>query len=278
MSVSTSTVSNTTTTLSAAIDNKQRQLTVGSNTGHTVGQYIIIGAEACLVQSIPTGSTTLVNVERGQLGTGARAHANATVVYGSTTSLGPTAYYPQTNEKRITLPDVPPAGLPTYMLPLGSQRMDESGNEYVFCHFNDAVHSGITVVISTDGLYSCAVVTTSSKGPVGVVAEVDDPTSTSAFGGWVQIFGNTTAQIANNDSAVTSAVVAVAASSVTTPANGMATVGNGTSTQQSNIYGMFIVNAATTAVTSAASHSGVQVPVFLDYPYVLGIVTDLGTS
>lgn len=278
MSVSTANVSNTTTTLSAAITATQRQITVGSNSTHTVGQYIVVGAEAMLVQSIPTGSTTLVNVERGQLGTRAVAHASSTVVYGSTTSLGPTAYYPRTNEYRVTLPDTPPAGLPNYMLPLGSQRFDESGNEYIFCHFADAVHSGITVLISNDGLYNATVVTTSSKGNVGVVAETDDPTSTSAFGGWVQVFGSCSAQIANNDSAVTSATVAVAASSVTTPATGMATISNGTSTQQSNIYGMFIVNAATTTVTSAASHAGVAVPVWLDYPYVLGIVTDLGTS
>jgi hypothetical protein len=260
-----------TTTLSAAITASQRTISVASTANWTAGQFVAIGTELVLVQTV-VNSTTAV-VERGQGGNAGSAHASGMRCYGSSA----TAFtFPAPSTPGVGLVGTPPPSLPAYRLPLGYRAADENGNLFVLCDFTEPVHSGVTVAISNDGLFTAAVLTTTVQGAVGVVAEIDDPTSDQW--GWVQVYGYTSAQLASDDSAVTSAYIAIAASSVTTPASGLSAIANTTSTAQPQIFGMFIVGAATTAVTSASSHVGVAVPVFLDFPYVRGFNTDTGTS
>lgn len=274
-----------TTTLSAAINATQRALPVVSNTTHTVGQYIIIGGEACLVQSLI--GTTTTNVERGQLGTRARAHATLSRVYGSTTTLGPTAYDPMAGEQRITLPDVPAkAGMPSYMLPLGTRRRDEVGNEYIFVDFTDTVYTGTPVAITTD--YTAAKVGITGRGAFGVAAEK----GTSDQWGWVQVYGRcvvlligATAGVSPSDDANGPTTLSTTAqtkfwlpttATSTGPEGIRWTSGNTSTTSGIYIEGMTVASDASpsndsSTVTAATSHTGSQVSVFLNYPRIVHV-------
>jgi hypothetical protein len=264
------------TTLSAAITKSQTKFAVASTSGvYGIGSLtnpqttLVVDGEAMLVQSVPVSG--VVEVMRGAHGTKAKAHVSGSVAYVASPSRlsGVTA-----DGQHVTFTGSDDGPLPGYAFPLGYRQV-VGGKEYVLCDFQETVHSGVTVSISNDGLFTASVLTTSHQGAVGVVAET---TTASDTWGWVQVYGYTSAQEAGGTSAATSAYVPIVASSVSSPAAGMAALVNTTSTAQRHIYGMFIVGAATTAVTSAASHTGVAVPVFLDYPYVFAAVTDPGLS
>lgn len=269
----------TTTTLTSAIDAFQRRFAIGSTTGiNGVGSLtspqsmIVIGGEPMLVQNVPVSGT--VEVMRGQGGQ-ARPHVAGSRVYA-----GAASRFSTTAAGRVGLHGrVGLAGessyLPPYRLPLGVRVTDDDGAEFVLCDFTATVHAGVTVGISNDGNFTAAPLTTAHQGAVGVVGE---PTSSSDTWGWVQIYGYCSAQEAGGTSAATSAYIPIVASSVSSPDAGMAALIGTTSTPQRLIYGMFIVGAATTNVTSASSHTGVAVPVFLSYPYVMLAVTDVGLS
>lgn len=264
------------TTLSAAIDAKQTRFAVSSTTGiNGLGSLtspqsvLVIEGEAMLVLNVPVSG--VVEVQRG-FESKARPHATSTqVFFGARTRFG------FNTDGAIGLVGTggnPDGCLPDYRMPLGTHKV-ENGKEYVLVDFQETVHSGVTVAISNDGLFTASVLTTSFQGAVGVVAET---TTASDTWGWVQIYGTCSAQEAGGTSAATSAYQAIIAGSVSSPAAGMAAITNQTSTPQRYIYNMFITGAATTAVTSAASHTGVAVPVFLNYPYVMATNTDLGFS
>jgi len=68
----------TRTTLSAAVSAEDRVITVGSNTGFTVGQFVYIDAESMEITAI---NGTSITVNRGQLGTGDVGHANSEAVF-----------------------------------------------------------------------------------------------------------------------------------------------------------------------------------------------------
>lgn len=70
---SAQTVANT-TTLAAAVTATAQTMTVTSATGFTAKNYAWIDQEAVLITSV---SGTTIGIQRGQLGTAARAHANA---------------------------------------------------------------------------------------------------------------------------------------------------------------------------------------------------------
>jgi hypothetical protein len=271
-----STVALTTTTLSAAITAAQSSIGLASTTGATGGStttpptVLVVAGEAMLVLGVPLSGT--VEVMRGYEGTKAKPHASGALVqYGARNR------YSFKEGGTIGLDGTggtPDGALPTYQLPLGTRKV-ENGKEYIMCDFTATVHSGVTVSISNDGLFTAAPLTTTHQGAVGVVAE---QTSSSDTWGWVQIYGTASAQEAGGTSAATSAYVPIVAGSVSSPDAGMAALIGTTSTPQRLIYGMFITGAATTNVTSAASHTGVAVPVFLNYPYVYQAATDVGLS
>lgn len=268
-------LSNTTNT--NALDGSARRFAVGSTTGiNGVGSLtapqsvIVVDDEAMLVQNIPVSGT--VEVMRGALGTKARPHAAAALVYFGAASR---FAFGEDGSVGLTGDAGNPAGiLPNYRLPLGARKV-YAGKEYILCDFTETVHSGVVVGISNDGLFTAGVLTSSNQGAVGVVAE---QTSSSDMWGWVQIYGTASAQEAGGTSAAASNYIPIVAGSVSTPAAGMAALINTTSTPQRVIYNMFITGAATTNVTSAASHTGVAVPVFLNYPYVFAAATDPGLS
>lgn len=263
----------TTTTLTNAIDARQSRFVIGSTTGvngtgslSSPQSVIVIDGEKMLVQSIPVSGT--VEVMRGH-DSKAMAHAaGAPVFVGAKTAFG---FVDQDGAVGL-LGDAGPGGvLPSYALPLGYRRR-YGGKEYILVDFQEAVHSGVVVTISNDGLFTSSVLTTTHQGAVGVVAE---QTTASDTWGWVQIYGTTSAQDASGTSAATSAYQPIVASSVSSPATGLSVVANtAASTAARFIYNMFITGIATTAVTSAASHTGVAVPVFLNYPYVMSVTND----
>ena len=274
-----STAALTTTTLSAALNARAVRFAVASTTGingpgiTTTGSVLVVGSEAMLVQRVPISG--IVEVVRGHGGTKAKSHASSARVYHGARNLFAFEEAGGTGLGKVGLAG-DPGDYPNYRLPLGAEATDDDGNVLVMCDFTETVYSGVTVGISNDGLFTAAVLTDTHQGAVGVVVE---QTSSSDRWGWVQVYGyNSGAQLSSGDSAATSAHLALAASSVSTPASGLSNVVNTTSTAQAQIFGMFIVGAASTAVTSAASHTGVSVPVFLNYPYTRGKNSDTGMS
>lgn len=275
-----------TTTLSAAVSASQRAIAVASNANHNVGEYVVVGGEAMLVQS--KASTTIINVERGQLGTSARAHQNGVVVYGSTTTLGPTQYDPFAGEQRVTRADVPAADLPTYPVNLGQRKRDGLGNEYILCDFNSTVYPGQPVLINSAGAFVADALATTGRGPIGVVAE--QSASTSDQWGWVQVYGRCFVQLgmsgvspsdaANGPTTLSTSVhsVFVLGSSLSSP-NGVGWVSGSaaanTSTLSYVIQGMTVAVDASpgdvSAVTSGTNggHTGNQIAVFLNYPTIV---------
>jgi len=164
----------------------------------------------------------------------------------------------------------PASTVPTYPTP-GNKVTDGFGNEFILTDFTGPVHSGTVVCISNDGAWTSDAVAIGNRN-LGVCAE---QTSTSDQMGLVQIYGTCSGQEAGGTSAATSAYLPILAGSVSSPATAMAALVNTTSGANLWIYGMFITGIATTNVTSAASHTGVAVPLFLNYPYSFSVATDI---
>jgi hypothetical protein len=265
-------LSTTTLSVTGGIDGRVTRITLASTTGitgagsvTTAQSAIVIDGEKMLVQSVPISG--VVEVIRG-VDSAAKPHANGAVVYiGTKAAFG--FQNADGNMGLLGTGGTPDGVLPAYVLPLGARRV-ENGKEYILCDFTATVHTGVVVGISNDGLFTAAPFTTAFQGAVGVVAE---QTSTSDQWGWVQIYGSASAQDASATSGITSAYAPIVATSVSSPATGMTAVAfTAASTPVSFIYGMFITADATTAVTSAASHTGVGLPVFLNYPYVMQLL------
>ena len=268
----------TKTTLSAVITATQTRFAVGSSTGMTAGTVttqptvLIVDEEAMLVQGVPLAG--VVEVMRGYEGTEGRAHASGVnVVYGGRDR------FDFRNNQYIGLTGTggtPDGALPSYRLPLG-QRVVYGGKVYQMCDFNATVHTGVVVKISNDGLFNAEpwVSGSAHQGAIGICSE---QTSSSDTWGYVQLYGPASAMDSAGTSGITSAYVPIVAASVSSPATGMTALIGTTSTPQHYIYGMVIVGDATTNVTSAASHTGVALPVFLNFPYVFLAPTDPGLS
>lgn len=263
----------TSTTLTNAITASQTTIVVGSTTGITAGTgsaagtIIVCGKEAWKVTGVPVAGT--VTVIRGWDGTKTRpANAAVKLWFGSPNQ------FSMLREGIVAATGDPGTATPDYPTP-GNKVSDGFGNEFILCDFTGPVHTGVVVLISNDGLFTASATTSAGNALVGVCAE---QTSTSDQMGLVQVYGTCSAQEAGGTSAATSAYYPILAGSVSSPATGMAVLVNTTSTPQKMIYGMFITGDATTAVTSAVSHTGVAVPVFLNYPYVYAVATDIGFS
>ena len=160
-------------------------------------------------------------------------------------------------------------GTTPFPIQLGSRMRDSSGNEFMYVDFTATVYGGVTVSISNDGNFTAAALTEAHRGSVGVTMG----TGTSDNSGWVQIYGyHSGAQLASGSSNVTSAMVAVVASSVSTPAAGMDCLA-GTTVDVHRIFDMWPTAVASTATTSGTSHTGAEVPVWLNYPSTWGFVS-----
>lgn len=163
---------------------------------------------------------------------------------------------------------------------VGTRARDASGNEFVYVDYTGTVFSEQPVLISS--AFTAAVLpTTSARGLVGVA--VTPGTSDNA--GWVQIYGRAFVQLglsgvspsdaANGPTTLTSTqTIFTVPTSATTPAGigYVSAAAAATSDQQFVIEGIFVATDVSlgdvSATTSATSHTGNRVAVFLNYPYV----------
>lgn len=165
-----------------------------------------------------------------------------------------------------------------YPIQLGTRARDGAGNEYVFCEFGTVVSAEQPVSISAG--YVASALGTTGRGPVGVACGA----GTSAEAGWVQIYGRCLVQLgmsgvspsddANGPTTLqTSAkTVFMLGTSLSSP-NGVGWT-SAVSTAGYWIEGMEVADDASVSnevsgVTSATSHTGNHVAVFLNYPKVV---------
>lgn len=259
-----------TSTLSEALEKETNEFTVGSTASISVGNYLVIvgtaGLEAVSVQAIPVSGR--VQVKRGIGGTAALRHRSGTRFFIGT----PNDFQGLRNGVVAGF-----AGngndLPLYPLP-GLKAFDGAGNEYVLVELTQTVVPFATVIISRDGNYTAAVMTSVSQGTVGVMAEG----SSSDQYAWAQIWGRVDhGKMVGGSSLVTSLGEFWGASSVSTPAVGL--LGRSSSQRSSAygtdpvIFGMWPTSAASTASTSASSETGLFAGAWLQYPYINRVVT-----
>ncbi len=175
----------------------------------------------------------------------------------------------------------------------------DTGNEYEFVDFGGPVSPGIAVVI--DDFFVATPLLSTSVGRVGIACGGPGPHGTEAtsdLGGWVQIFGLCTfAQTQSASDADTKGLATVVAQLAVTSPSGSLSFLTSTSTDANRIYGMWGASGTplqhgisgasdssypvtyTTLVTDNAGvglgHTGLTVAVMLNYPYVVGSVTNM---
>lgn len=261
-----------TTTLTNALNASDADFAVGSTTNISAGSILVLDAEQMLVQAIPVSGR--VQVQRGWNGTKSASHVAAVTIHiGSGSTLG----RPDENGK-TAMTGGSPGTLPEYALPLGARKRDAQGNEYILCNFDSSLYGRQPVTISE--AFVAAALSTSGRGRVGVVAEAGGGTSDQW--GWVQVYGACLMQIgmsgvspsdaANGPTTLSTSAQTrfVLATSLSTPAAiGWTSV---TSTEQYRVVGISVASDASpgdvSAVTSAASHTGSQIKVFLNFPFI----------
>jgi len=163
----------------------------------------------------------------------------------------------------------------------GARMRDGVGNEYLWVNYTGTVYSGTPVQINSD--FTAAQLAVTGRGAIGIACT----TGTSDQSGWVQIYGRALVQLgqsgvspsdAANGPTTLETVAAqnffVLATSLTTP-NGIGWVSGEaglTSNYDYLIDGMFVAHDASpgdvSAVTSATSHTGNQIAVWLNYPVI----------
>lgn len=258
-----------TSTLSEALTKDLQEFIVASTGSISVGQFLAIvgtgGLEIVKVQEIPVSGR--VKVMRGVAGTKARPHAS-----GAKFFIGDPDDFAQVRSNAAALLGDSGA-LPEYCLP-GVRAVDGAGNEYIMVELTQTVTPGATVLISKDGNYTAAVLTSTGEGNVGVMAEG----SSSDQYAWAQIRGyNAHVKLVGGSSLVTSLGEFGGATSVSSPSVGL--LGRSSSQRSSDylaahtISGMFPVSAASTASTSASSETGFFCAAWLSYPYAQRAIT-----
>lgn len=256
-----------TVTLSVALDNGTNDFTVSATTSITVGDILVCGNEAMLVQEIPVSGR--IRVKRGVNGTLAYPQRS-----GSRCFTGAPSLYQSIRESATALIGTP-GTYPTYMLP-GQRIWDGFGNCYVLVDLTTTCYSGTTIAISVDGLYTgTPLYGGTSQGSVGLLVEE----GTSNTYAWAQVYGyNGYAQTKTATTGITSAAFATATTTVSTPNVGLEPLQTLTTNAQYFIQGMFIVGGGSSAVTSATSSTGYAVPVFLNFPWIYNALTSMETS
>jgi hypothetical protein len=164
---------------------------------------------------------------------------------------------------------------------VGQRARDAAGNEYVFVDFVGSVFGAQPVEIFDDN--TAQALGTTGRARVGVACGA----ATSNDFGWVQIYGRCQVQlgmsgVSPSDAAngpttlqtVAAMTVFCLATSLTTP-NGVGWVSGEagiTSNSDYIIENMWVATDASpgdvSAVTSATSHTGNQIAVFLNYPRI----------
>jgi hypothetical protein len=159
--------------------------------------------------------------------------------------------------------------------PLGTRAQDAAGNVYILCDSTSTLFSGLPVVIQDD--YTCNTIATGVfTGRIGV----NQANATSDQLVWVQVYGRAMMQVGGSNVSpsellttvrTSAAIKFIVPTSLSTPAS-LSHVTDASSVNTGLVMGMWIANDVTlgdvSAVTSSPSHTGSQVPVFLNYPYV----------
>lgn len=168
---------------------------------------------------------------------------------------------------------------------VGTRARDSQGNEFVFCDSTQTNFSGQPVMINSDfttvqiGSYNA----NGNRGMVGVCVAG----STSDQGQWVQVYGKAMMQIIHSgvsasDAANGPTTLSTSAAtqfwiptSVTSPAALRWTSGNTSLSSGAIVRGITVAQDAAPASvsdqTSSPSHTGSQISVFLNYPFVTQI-------
>ncbi len=167
---------------------------------------------------------------------------------------------------------------PGFPLRLGTTAKDQDGNVYVFCDFVGTVYGSQPVQIFDD--YTAQALATTGRGRVGVACT----NCTSDQGGWVQIYGRcqlmlgmsgvSPSDAANGPTTLSTSAATkfMLASSLSSP-NGIGWVSDPSSGNGYQIDGIQVASDASpgdvSLVTSATSHTGNQIAVFLNYPQIV---------
>lgn len=264
------------TTLDSALDDKQTILTVGSNSNMDKGDHIVIDDEILLVTDDAVGGTTTsIQVIRGVMGTLQRSHAVSRRIWIGQ-SPGEEPAFRVLADGSVVMSGDPGGSLPFYRRP-GQRARDGAGNEYVMVDLTATTYSRQPLQINAD--FTAAPVGTTGRGAFGVSAEE----GTSDQWAWAQIFGRCFVQLgmsgvspsdaANGPTTLSTSAgtVFILATSQTTPV-GIGWVSDPSSGGVYRIEGMWVASDASpgdvSAVTSAASHTGAQIAVFLNYPEI----------
>lgn len=254
-----------TSTLSSDLDKTTNEFNVASTANIQTGYLLAFAGEIMKVRSIPVSGRVIVR--RGFEGTHACSFPS-----GATFYIGTANDFKRLRDNAVGI--LGDAGqIPDILIP-GSVGFDGRGYEYVLVDMTATCVPGAGVVISRDGLYTAAILTSTSQGPVGVTME--DGTSDQWV--WVLRKGfHSHVKLVGGSSLHTSLGEFGGASSVSSPAVGI--VGRSSSQRScdpvagSVIYGMFPQSACTTASTSATSETGYYTTAWLEYPYVIRPVT-----
>ncbi len=250
------------TTLSSALSKTGKRVLVASTTGITAGMKGVIGTEMVTVMTVV--SATELEVQRAVDGTKAWPHkSGVNFYYAAASSFG------AREDGSILINDGDPSYYPQYRAPLGSKARDGEGNEYLMVDFQSAVGIGSWVTI--DNTFKATPIVSGARGPVGVVVQA---ASASDRWGWVQVFGkfSDALLVADAASAGTSSARLAVNTSQSTPA-GAARLVSDVSTEAAYIFGAWPTAAVATDTTASADHTGLDIEVMLNYPYVLGYDT-----
>lgn len=163
----------------------------------------------------------------------------------------------------------------------GNRMRDSIGNEYVWVDFTSTVSAEQPVAILSD--FTAGALSTTGRGPIGIACGA----GTSDQSGWVQIYGRALVQlgmsgVSPSDAAngpTTLETVAgvnffVLGTSLTSP-NGIGWVSGAAGLVSGYDYiidGLFVAQDASpgdvSSVTSATSHTGNHIAVWLNYPQI----------
>lgn len=260
-------------TLSEALTREQVEFSVNSTSNISVGDLLAItdsSLELVKVRGIPISGR--VQVHRGANGTEARVH-----VSGAKFWIGSPEKFKSIKESAAAIVGVNVSNLPDYMLP-GQRARDARGNEFIMIDATSQLYSGCLVNISVDGAFTASVARGgNAQGPVGLM--VDEGTSDQWA--WCQIYGyNAYAQWVGASAAnsVNSTYLPFNTTVASTPSVGLDAASAITTASNYWIKGMFVVGVSSSAVTSAASATGIAFPVFLNYPYVSQYLDSIETS
>jgi len=163
---------------------------------------------------------------------------------------------------------------------VGQRARGVSGEEYIFVDFAETAYSGMPVLINAD--FTASLLTAASgRGPIGIVVAG----ATSNNGGWVQVYGRVLMQVGINAASPSDAAngpttlstsaqtIFIVPTSVTSPAVLGYTSGNVSTASGKVVLGITVASDASpgdvSATTSATSHIGSEIAVFLNYPHIV---------